>query len=112
MNTHKNNLTQLKLLQPDSLSSLVQEEVERLILQGAIKPGERLNESEFAVKVGISRGQIREAFRTLTESGLVSMKKNRGVFVRKISIEEADEIYDLRGALDDLVGRKLALSIT
>ncbi len=112
MNTNTEGLTPLQLVQTGSLSMLVQEEIERLILQGAIGPGERLNESELALKFNTSRGPIREAFRTLEEAGLVYTRKNRGVFVRKISVEEADEIYDLREALDELVGRKLALLIT
>src|SRR3954462_13477234 len=48
----------------------------------------------------------------LEEVGLVRTEKNRGVFVRDIPIEEAVEIFDLRAAMDELVGRKLAESIT
>jgi len=87
---------------------LVQREVERLILEGEIKAGERLNESALATRFRVSRGPVREAFRALEAAGLVRQEKNRGVFVREISLAEADEIYDLREALDDLVGRLLA----
>ena len=38
------------------------------------------------------------------------LEKNRGVFVRRIPIEEADEIYELRAVLDEFVGRRLAQS--
>jgi DNA-binding GntR family transcriptional regulator len=48
----------------------------------------------------------------LEESGLVRQEKNRGVFVRDIPLEEALEIYDLRAAMDELVGRRLAETIT
>jgi DNA-binding GntR family transcriptional regulator len=51
---------------------------------------------------------VREALRGLEESGLLRLEKNRGVFVREISLAEADEIYDLREALDELVGERLA----
>ncbi len=60
----------------------------------------------------MSRGPIREAFRMLEEAGLVRQEKNRGVFVRDIPLEEALEIYDLRAAMDELVGRRLAETIT
>ena len=39
-------------------------------------------------------------------------EKNRGVFVRDIPIEEAIEIFDLRAAMDELVGRRLAERVT
>jgi DNA-binding GntR family transcriptional regulator len=56
----------------------------------------------------VSRGPLREAFRMLEEAGLVRTEKNRGVFVRDIPIDEAVEIFDLRAAMDELVGRRLA----
>ena len=48
----------------------------------------------------------------LEEAGLVRTEKNRGVFVRDIPIDEAVEIFDLRAAMDELVGRRLAEHIT
>ena len=48
----------------------------------------------------------------LEEAGLVRITKNRGVCVRDIPVEEAVEIFDLRAAMDELVGRKLAENIT
>jgi phosphonate utilization transcriptional regulator len=48
----------------------------------------------------------------LEEAGLVRNEKNRGVFVRDIPIDEAVEIFDLRAAMDELVGRQLAERIT
>ena len=53
-------------------------------------------------------GVVREAFRALEESGLVRVEKNRGVFVRQISVEEADEIYDVRASLDEIIGQRVA----
>ncbi len=47
----------------------------------------------------------------LDEAGLVRTEKNRGVFVRDLPVEEAIEIFDLRAAMDELVGRRLAGSI-
>jgi DNA-binding GntR family transcriptional regulator len=55
-----------------------------------------------------SRGPLREALQALGEQGLISFTRNRGAFVRQLDLEEAEELYDLRAALDDEVGRKLA----
>lgn len=100
--------TVLQLVQSNSLPALVQVEIEQLILRGELTVGQRINESELAVRFGTSRGPIREALRALEESRLVRSEKNRGVFVREISVAEADEIYDVREALDQLIGQRVA----
>jgi phosphonate utilization transcriptional regulator len=98
----------LQLVQANSLPALVQAEIEQLILRGELAIGQRINESDLALRFGMSRGPIREALRALEESRLVRSEKNRGVFVREVSIGEADEIYDVREALDQLIGQRVA----
>ena len=83
-----------------------------MILAGDLAAGAKLNEASVADLLGVSRGPVREAFRALEESGLVRLEKNRGVFVRQISVAEADEIYEVRAALDEWVGRRLAQTAT
>ena len=83
-----------------------------MILEGEIKAGAKLTEAWLSEQLGVSRGPIREAFRMLEEAGLVRQEKNRGVFVREIPLEEALEIFDLRAAMDEMVGRRLAGTIT
>ena len=102
----------IALLQTSSLTTVVQQEIERAILVGEYAPGTKLIEATLATKMGVSRGPVREAFRMLDEAGLVRTEKNRGVFVRDIPMDEAVEIFDLRAAMDELVGRKLAANIT
>jgi phosphonate utilization transcriptional regulator len=102
----------IALLRSASLSTAAQQEIERMILEGEIPAGAKLTEAWLCERLGVSRGPIREAFRMLEEAGLVRQEKNRGVFVRDIPLEEALEIYDLRAAMDELIGRRLAESIT
>lgn len=102
----------IALLQRNSLASLVQTEIERLILDGELGSGAKLTEATIADRLGVSRGPVREAFRMLEEAGLVRTEKNRGVFVRDVPIEEALEIFELRAVMDQYVGRKLAQSVT
>lgn len=101
----------ITLLQTSSLSSVVHSELERMILSGELPPGAKLTEVALAGRLGVSRGPLREAFRMLEEAGLVRTEKNRGVFVRHLPVEEAIEIFDLRAAMDEHVGRRLAQSI-
>lgn len=102
----------IALLQTNSLTMAVQQEVERAILAGDHAPGDRLNEAALALRLGVSRGPVREAFRMLEEAGLVRTEKNRGVFVRAIPIDEAVEIFELRATMEELVGRRLAGTLT
>lgn len=106
-----NHSAALAFLQSSSLPMLMQEEIERLIMTGELPVGSRINESELSQRFNTSRGPIREALRALEEAGLVRNEKNRGVFVREIAFEEADEIYELREALEEIIGRRVALAI-
>lgn len=101
----------IAVLQSNSLPMLVQRELERMILAGDLPAGAKLNEIPVAAMLGVSRGPVREAFRALEESGLVRLEKNRGVFVRQIAMDEADEIYELRAILDEFAGRRVAETI-
>ena len=98
----------IELVRKQSLTSLVQHEIERSILAGELAPGVKLNEADLAAAMGISRGPVREAFRALEQAGLVQTEKNRGVFVRQVSLEEASEIYEVRAALEAQIGRLAA----
>ena len=79
-----------------SLSDVVFEEIERLILDGMLKPGEPVNEKAFSDHNGLSRAPIREACRKLEQAGLVEIIVNRGVFVKRISARTAEELCDIR----------------
>jgi phosphonate utilization transcriptional regulator len=98
----------IELLQSHSLTTLVRRELERRILAGELEPGDKLTEEDIASTLNVSRGPVREAFRALEQAGLVRTEKNRGVFVRQVSVEDADEIYEVRAGLDELIGRLLA----
>jgi len=81
------------------LAQTIADQLQALIHSGEVAPGERLNEAALALRMGISRGPIREAIRILTGIGLVTAVPNRGVFVRQISVREMLEIYELRALL-------------
>ena len=86
----------------------ISEQLQQLIYSGDIAPGERLNEAALALRMGTSRGPIREAIRMLTGIGLVVAVPNRGVFVRQISVREMLEIYALRALLFGFAAQQAA----
>jgi len=75
------------------------EQVEGMILTGAIPLGGKLNELALAQELGVSRGLLREAVRLLEKSGLVRIELNRGVFVRELDIKGVLDLFDVRAGL-------------
>ena len=102
----------IELRRSQSLTAIVSKELERMILSGEIKAGERLNEQALATRLGVSRGPVREATRALEKAGLVTVMVNQGVFVRQIGFEEALEIYDVRSVVFGFACQRLASRIT
>jgi DNA-binding GntR family transcriptional regulator len=86
----------------------VRDELERIILDGELAGGERLDETTLAELMGVSRGPVREAARSLEREGLVTAIANRGVFVRKLSLAETLELYDLRAMMAGYLCAELA----
>jgi DNA-binding GntR family transcriptional regulator len=86
----------LKLAKRISLVPLVFDELERMIIEGVLKPGDQINEKALSDRNGLSRAPIREACRRLEQAGLVEIIVNRGVFVRKISRRAAAELCEVK----------------
>src|SRR6202035_5377630 len=105
-------LVHLKNRRAETLSSLVAEELERMIIRGELQAGDRINESALAQVFSISRGPIREACGSLEKSNLVRVVTNRGVFVREMSVTQAAEVYDVRAHIFGLAGRLAASRIS
>ncbi|MEL6410359.1 MAG: FCD domain-containing protein [Pseudomonadota bacterium] len=67
---------------PEKLASAVADQIEKLILRGILKPGERLpSERDLAERFGVSRPSLREAIADLQEKGLLSSRAGSGIFV-------------------------------
>ena len=70
------------------------------LTEGRIAPGTRMSEEAFAKALSVSRNTLREAFRLLGHEGLLVHELNRGVFVRQLSRDDVNDIYDLREMLE------------
>lgn len=81
-------------------------------MNGELGAGDRLNENALASEFEVSRGPVREAVQALAEAGLVTIKRNRGAFVRVIGLEDVLHVYDLRAGLARVSGRLAALRAT
>ena len=83
-----------------SLRESICEKIREEITYGKLSPGERLLEYKLVERFKTSRSPIREALCQLEREGLITFERNKGITVPKLSIEEVDEIYDLRILLE------------
>ena len=94
------------------LRDLIFEHLRQEILDGHLKPDDRLIERDIATKLNVSRTPIREALRKLESEGFVEHVPRKGVIVRGFNVTEIAEIYDIRKELECLVVRKAISKIT
>ncbi|AEF41467.1 GntR family transcriptional regulator [Hoyosella subflava] len=88
-------------------ASLVGERIRSSIMDGRLRPGQQLNESELAASFGVSRGPVREALQRLIQEGLLRSEPHRGVFVPVLSSADVDDIYLARVALETAAVRRI-----
>nr|WP_210605503.1 GntR family transcriptional regulator [Brevibacterium oceani] len=81
------------------------------IMAGDLVPDQRLVEADLSDEYGSSRGNVRIALADLTAEGLVEKVANRGARVRAVSLDEAIEITEVRGALESLCARRAAENV-
>ena len=76
------------------------------IVAGTLMPGQRLTERELVEMTGTSRTLVREALRHLEAERLITVTPNKGAAVRELTVDEAREIYAVRGVLEGLAARE------
>lgn len=109
MNVSEDITETIALRRHKSLTTLVSEEVERLIISGELKPGDRINEHRLADRLNVNRGVLREARSGLIRSGLLKSVPNRGVFVRTVSNEELRENSEMREIITGFICQRAAI---
>ncbi|QYM71733.1 GntR family transcriptional regulator [Pseudochrobactrum sp. Wa41.01b-1] len=76
--------------------------IRELISTGDLKPDEPLSERSLSVTLGLGRTPIREAIRALVVDGLVEIVPQRGTFVRRLTLDDLREIFEIRLALEGI----------
>jgi DNA-binding GntR family transcriptional regulator len=84
----------------ENLSARVYLQIKNLILSNEIMPGQKLHHQQLSERLGVSRTPIREALTRLVQEGYVSFLPNRGFTCKEIGMQEAEELYELREALE------------
>lgn len=82
------------------------------ILSGELPPDSRIKEQDMAARLQVSRTPVREALARLEQDGLVRRSPRRGAVVLSVGLDEIDEIYEIRAALEVLVARRACQRVT
>lgn len=82
------------------------------ILNGALAPGDRLDESSLAQQHGVSRTPVREALRQLAMSGLIDMRPRKGAIVSKATPDQIESLFVAMAELEATCARLAAISMT
>ncbi len=90
------------------LRRAVYDEVQRRIVEGRLQQGERIFEDQLAHELDVSRNPVREALQALEAEGFVELEPRRGARVAMISTERANDLFELREALEGMVARLAA----
>lgn len=91
-----------------TLRAMVRDEIRQLIMTGELPPGTRLVEEALAERLGVSRNPVREALQSLAAEGFVELLLRRGAVVARLTAEDAEELFDVRMAVESLAARLAA----
>ena len=103
---------QQSMTKKNTRTEILLSEIENLIVNGSMVPGQRLDEMVLAKKYGVSRTPVREAIRALTAIGLVQNTGRQGSQVAKLSISMLIEMFELMAVLEGMCAQLAARRAT
>jgi DNA-binding GntR family transcriptional regulator len=89
-----------KLPKIPNLTEMAYLRLKQRMLDGSLVEGARLTEESLASQLGISKSPVREALNRLESEGLINIQSRRGAHVRRFSIDETRDLFDLRVLLE------------
>jgi DNA-binding GntR family transcriptional regulator len=93
------------------LSAQVMKAITEGLLDGRLRPGDRLVEADLADLLGVSRSPIREALTELTKSGLIVREPRKGCRIRDWTRKDLENLYGVRLLLEGYAARLAAPNI-
>lgn len=96
----------------ESTAYRLKDRIENDIIEGRLRPSERLDEVRLAEQHGVSRTPIREALRHLAASGLIELRPHRGAVVAEIGPARLVEMFEVMAELEAMCGRLAARRMT
>ncbi len=105
-------MTPIDALNRPALAVELTDRLRSMIMEGELKPGEKVPERMLTERFGVSRTPVREAVKVLAAEGLVVLLQNRGAIVSKLTVAELDEVFPVLAALEGVAGELACRSAT
>lgn len=96
----------------EPMAAVVGRSIREAILDGRLKPGERIRQEDIARRLGTSRIPVREALRQLETEGLVTLVPHSGARVAVMDLDRFSELYQLREAVEPMAIRESAARLS
>ncbi|MGN6549340.1 MAG: GntR family transcriptional regulator [Pararhizobium sp.] len=94
----------MESLNRPALAVEVTDRLRNLIMEGELKPGDKIPEKTLTERFGVSRTPVREAVKVLAAEGLVVLIQNRGAVVSVLTLAEMEEVFPVLAALEGAAG--------
>lgn len=101
-----------RLTEKATLRKEIREYIQHQIASGRFKAGDRVVETQMAKELGVSQAPVREAILELAAMGLLEERPYSGSFVRRLTLEDIEDIYNTRAFLDEYAARRAAQRVT
>jgi DNA-binding GntR family transcriptional regulator len=101
-------MTRSRKSTPKMMPQLLAEQLRKAIISGTFRPGQQLVEDRLAEQYGTSRVPVREALRILEGEGYVLIRPYSGTFVDQLTEKDAEDLLEVRGALEPLAASRAA----
>lgn len=99
-------------IRPAPLPEALAGRIRKLIVEGELKPGAKVNEQALCERFGVSRTPLREALRALAAEGLITLTPRRGAAVSELTIADLEQAFPILGALEALAGELACANIS
>ncbi|GAF75009.1 unnamed protein product [marine sediment metagenome] len=93
------------------LNKSVYERLKSQIIDFTLKPGQKLQDRQLALKLGVSRTPVREALNRLVQEGFTRQTPGQGYFVKEVTIKDIEDLYEVRKALEILAAQMAVRNI-
>jgi len=94
----------VQIVHRQSLHEALVAPLREMILQGELRPGEKVPEEQLCERFGVSRTPIREALKVLAAEGVLQILPHRGAIVARITEEQIEELFPIMASLERLAG--------
>lgn len=91
-----------------SLHENIVSQLRDLLMQNELPSGSKIPEAALCERFGVSRTPMREALKALAVEGFIQLRPNRGAIVAPIDLQEIEPLFEVKGALERLIGLSVA----